>query len=60
MNDVVYIITKKDLRNGLSEIVKVYGESAKQLAKDRVDQLNNSVLDDDDIDYVLDSYDVVN
>ena len=56
--DVVYIITKKNLRDNTSEIVKVYGAKAKKLAKERVDQLNNSVLDDDDIDYVLDSYDV--
>lgn len=56
--DVVYIITKKNLRDNTSEIVKVYGSKAKKLAKERVDQLNNSVLDDDDIDYVLDSYDV--
>lgn len=56
--DVVYIITRKNLRDNTSEIVKVYGSKAKKLAKERVDQLNNSVLDDDDIDYVLDSYDV--
>lgn len=56
--NVVYIITRKNLRDNASEIVKVYGEKAKKLAKERVDQLNNSVLDDDDIDYVLDSYDV--
>lgn len=56
--NVVYIITRKNLRDNTSEIVKVYGEKAKKLAKERVDQLNNSVLDDDDIDYVLDSYDV--
>ncbi len=56
--DVVYIITRKNLRDNTSEIVKVYGANAKKLAKERVDQLNNSVLDDDDIDYVLDSYDV--
>ena len=56
--DVVYIITRKNLRDNTSEIVKVYGSKAKKLAKERVDQFNNSVLDDDDVDYVLDSYDV--
>ena len=55
---VVYIITKKNLRDNTSEILEVYGPKAKKWVKERVDQLNNSVLDDDDIDYILESYDV--
>lgn len=58
--NVVYVITKKNFRDNTSEIIKIYGPSAKQSAKDAVDLLNANVLDDDDIDYILESYDVIN
>lgn len=52
----VYIITRFDLSNGSERIVKVYSEKNKELAKQAVDRLNDSVSDDMEISYNLDSY----
>ncbi len=52
----VYIITRFDLTNGSERIVKVYSEKNKELAKSAVDRLNDSVSEDMEISYNLDSY----
>lgn len=52
----VYIITRFDLTNGSERIVKVYSEKNKELAKSAVDRLNDSVSEDMEISYNLDSH----
>lgn len=52
----VYIITRFDMTNGSERIVKIYSEKNKELAKSAVDRLNESVNEDMNIQYNLDSY----
>ena len=52
----VYIITRFDLSNGGERIVKVYSENNKEVAKEVVDRLNDSVSENMEIQYNLNSY----
>lgn len=56
---VVYIIFKHDFKTGSLTVHNVYDESAKSRAKNDVDQLNDSVIDDDDVEFSLQSFDVI-
>lgn len=54
----VYVILEKDLNSGSSNIYGIYEK--KEKAKRLVDQLNSKhTEDDDEIDYVINSYDLL-
>ncbi len=54
----VYVILEKDLNSGSSNIYGIYKK--KEKAKRLVDQLNSKhTEDDDEIDYVINSYDLL-
>jgi hypothetical protein len=55
---VVYIITQHYLNDGSYTIYSVYSQKAKADAKKEVDRLND-LCEDENIDYQLDSYEVV-
>lgn len=54
----VYVILEKDLSSVVSNIYAIYKN--KEKAKRLVDQLNSEhIEDDDDVDYVIRSYDLL-
>lgn len=55
---VVYIITQYNLTNNTFVIHSVYSQKAKATAKKEVDRLNDN-CDDENIDYRLESYEIV-
>ena len=54
----VYIITAFDLVTAVERIVKVYSEKNKEKAKNGVDRLNDSVGEDEELEYRLTSWEV--
>ena len=54
----VYIITAFDLATAVERIVKVYSEKNKEKAKNGVDRLNDSVGEDEELEYRLTSWEV--
>lgn len=57
MEDKVYIIFENDLSTGKKTVRSVYASKTK--AKAKVDQLTTANIEDEDLDFTLESYEVI-
>lgn len=58
--DKVYIIFENHFQTNSGTVYAVYSLNAKKRAKKDVDALNKSVADDENTEYSLQAYDVIN
>lgn len=58
--DKVYIIFENHFQTNSRTVYAVYGPKAKKRAKKDVDALNKSVAEDENTEYSLQAYDVIN
>lgn len=58
--DKVYIIFENHFQTNSRTVYAVYGSKAKKRAKKDVDVLNKSVAEDENTEYSLQAYDVIN